>query len=75
MNRFKTILSTSLLTLALSSVVMAGDISGRSTSRPGDISGRPIDKAGDISGRAGDISGLHGVTIEALMGLLNAILP
>ncbi len=85
MNRFKTILSTSLLTLALSSVVMAGDITGRPIARAGDITGKPGDitgkpgditgKPGDITGKPGDITGLNGVTIDALLGLLNVIIP
>ena len=71
MNPYKKILSVSLLTLALSSVAMAGDISGRSISRPGDISGRP----GDISGKPGDISGLKDLTVDAIVGLINALVP
>ncbi len=81
MKRFKSILCASFLTLAISSVGMAGngDISGRAGSRAGDISGgRAGDisggRAGDISGgRAGDISG--GALVGAIIGLLGSILP
>jgi hypothetical protein len=71
MKRFKSILCASLLALSMSSVALAGDISGRA--KPGDISGKPGDisgKPGDISGKPGDISGLTGVIYSAILGLL-----
>jgi hypothetical protein len=85
MKRFQSILCTSLLTLAMSSVAMAGDISGRAgTARAGDISGRAGDisgrtgdisgRAGDISGRAGDISGLLDQVYDASLELFTSLL-
>jgi hypothetical protein len=66
MKRFKSILCASLLTLTLSSGVLAGQISGRAgqiSGAPGQISGAP----GQISGAPGQISGFLG---ELILGLL-----
>lgn len=55
MKRIKSILLTSLLTLAISSTAFAGNISGSATpSRSGNISGY----LGNISGYLGNISGV-----------------
>jgi hypothetical protein len=82
MKRFQSVLCTSLLTLAMSSAALAGDISGRS--KPGDISGiaaATLSKPGDISGissatlgRAGDISGFADQAYDTLLGLLTAVI-
>ena len=79
MKRFKSILCASLLTLAISSVAFAGDLSGRPVNgdlsgKPGDLSGKPGDlsgRPGDLSGKPGDLSGLE----DVIIGLLSAILP
>ena len=58
MKRFKSILCASLITLALSSAALAGDMTGRS--RPGDMTGKPGDmtgKPGDMTGKPGDMTG------------------
>jgi hypothetical protein len=84
MKRFQSILCASLLTLAMSSAALAGNISG-APSKDGNISG----KGGNISGAPGNISGtpgnisgtpgnISGFTEEAyltLLGLLGTIVP
>ena len=55
MKRFQSILCASLLTLAMSSAALAGNISGAPT-KDGNISG----KGGNISGAPGNISGAPG---------------
>ena len=79
MKRFKSILCASLITLALSSAALAGDMTGRSkagdmTGRTGDMTGR----AGDMTGKPGDMTGKPGdMTGEAyniLVGILSSIL-
>ncbi|HEV7681035.1 MAG TPA: hypothetical protein VGO68_02850 [Pyrinomonadaceae bacterium] len=81
MKRFKSILCASLITLALSSAALAGDITGRA--KPGDITGKPGDitgraKPGDITGKAGDITGragdITGEAYNAILGLVATIL-
>ena len=84
MKRFQSILCASLLTLAMSSAALAGNISGAPASENGNISGAPApetSKNGNISGRNGNISGapgnISGLTDEAysaLLGLIGTIL-
>jgi len=66
MKRFQSILFTSLLTLAMSSAALAGNISGRD----GNISGAPtpvtVSKDGNISGTPGNISGLASAILAVL---------
>jgi hypothetical protein len=69
MKRFQSILCASLLTLSLSSVALAGQISGRA----GQISGGAAPDTtitGQISGRPGQISGFE----EELTGLIVSLL-
>ena len=82
MKRFKSILCISLLTLSLSSVAMAGDLTGRSTdsNRGGDLTGKPGDltgKPGDLTGKPGDLTGragdLTGGAIEIILGLMGML--
>jgi hypothetical protein len=65
MKRFQSILCASLLTLAMSSAALAGNISGRS----GNISGAPTTAAGNISG----ISGLTDEAYGEFVGLLTVL--
>ena len=86
MNRFQSILCVSLLTLAMSSAALAGNISGAPcrdgniSGKDGNISGAPCNdgnisgKDGNISGKDGNISGLTDEAYKALLGLLSAIL-
>lgn len=84
MKRFQSILCASLLTLAMSSAALAGNISGAPSKdgnisgkggnisgAPGNISGAP----GNISGTPGNISGFTEEAYLALLGLLGAIVP
>ena len=73
MKSFKSILCASLLTLAMSSAALAGNISGRD----GNISGAPtasVSKDGNISGIYGNISGLTDVVYDTLLGFVGTIL-
>ena len=58
MKRIQTILCASLLTLAMSSAALAGNISGAPAPISGNISGEA--RNGNISGRNGNISGIPG---------------
>jgi hypothetical protein len=82
MKRFQSILCASLLTLAMSSVALAGNISGAPSTdgnisgkggnisgAPGNISGAP----GNISGTPGNISGFAEEVYLTLIGLLGAV--
>ncbi|MGH9871149.1 MAG: hypothetical protein ACRD9S_01645 [Pyrinomonadaceae bacterium] len=73
MKNFKSILCTSVLTLAMSSVAFGGDITSRAgdiTSKPGDITSKP----GDITSRAGDITSLTDEAYNAILGMLSGML-
>ena len=59
MKRFQSILCASLLTLAMSSAALAGDMTGK----PGDMTGKP-----------GDMTGLTDEAYDAILGVLSAIL-
>ena len=73
MKRIQSILCASLLTLAMSSAALAGNISGApAPTVAGNISGAPAPTArGNISGAPGNISGLP---ISVLLGILGVIL-
>ncbi len=74
MKRFQSILCASLLTLAMSSAALAGDIYGRTGStatNPGDIYGRPS----NTSTNPGDIYRFTDEAYSALLGLFTVIIP
>ena len=72
MKRFKSILCTSLLTLAISSSAFAGNITGKS----GNITGSPTNISGNITGSPTNISGnITGTSLtEAIVGIILYVL-
>ena len=66
MKRFTSILCASLLTLAMSSVTLAGNIYGRSDNAPTTSS----QKGGNIYGIYGNIYGIYGNIYGIVSGLL-----
>lgn len=77
MKKLQSIFCASLLMLAIASTTLAGDITGRTASRPGDITGGKGDitgnlKPGDITGMnaLGDITGIWG----DITGIIGSIL-
>ena len=67
MKRFQSILCASLLTMAISSAALAGDL----TSRAGDLTSKP----GDLTSKPGDLTSLTDEAYAALISLLGAMLP
>ena len=60
MKRFQSILCASLLTMAISSAALAGDLTSR---------------AGDLTSKPGDLTSLTDEAYAALISLLGAMLP
>lgn len=81
MKKLQSILCVSFLTLAISSVTLAGNISGAPapdngniSGRNGNISGAPAPDNGNISGRDGNISGrngnISGISVGDILGII-----
>lgn len=74
MKSIKQIVSSATLAIALSSSVMAGDISGGfATATSGDISGGKVAVSGDISGGRASVAGdISGGLVQLAIALWNA---
>ena len=71
MKRIKSIFCASLLTLAVCSFALAGEITGRAGEITGGKAGEITGKPGEITGKAGEITGLP---LELALSLISAIL-